>query len=573
MSAKGALLKIISFSVVLEFVLFLPLYLSRSEEGKFWPVITSIPGSLASRPNPDVFRWCLELGLFLSIYLYIINRVKSAWTDLIMSCIYFLLLAFQSYYFILWKIYGEIPIFSYDWALFVRVLPVFIKTMQIPPVLFYSVLIIISFSLIYILFNCFRYIQKSAAKIPPKAILSYTGLIFILPLSLKMLISHPAESNDTKSALVWITENIYNTFSEDRVHVLPDTINYFPYESYTDLPLKSKPNILLIFIEAYGSVIGCVPGYDSAYFMHLKEIENSLSVAGWQSATTLSNSTILGGRSWLGFTSLIAGIKIDNHPAYEKLVYRFTDYPHLINTLNAQGYHTYRLNTMANFGEDFKKIDSASGNFFKLNSDWTKFNSIPYQGYRYDYFGGIPDQYALNYWNDNVLKKDKQPYFLFFITLNTHAPFYLPPPLLTNWKDLDAIKTSPHEKVRAESGKPIERYALEVHYILSTIQQFILNKADTNSLIILIGDHQPAGMEYMINGKTDLYANPMHIITQDEKWIRLLADQGFQRGMVPKLERPSLLQHQGIYSFLMSTWAKRDSLNFRLETLHEGLKF
>lgn len=573
MKAKGAFLKIISFSAALEFVLFLPLYLSRSEEGKFWPVITSMPGALVSRPNPDMFRWCLELGLFLSIYVFTINRAKSAWADIFMSFIYFLMLVFQSYYFILWKIYGEIPIFSYDWALFERVLPVFIKTMQIPPVVFYSALIFIALSLIYILFNCFRYIQKNTTEISPKAILGYAGMVFILPVSLKMLIPHPVESNDTKSAVVWLTENIHKTFSRDRVNDLPDTIHYAPYELYADLPLQSKPNILLIFIEAYGSVIGCVPGYDTAYFMHLKEIESTLSVEGWKSATTLSNSTILGGRSWLGFTSVIAGLKIDNHPAYEKLMNRFTEYPHLINILNRQGYYTYRLNTMANFGEDFKKIDSVAGNFFNLNSEWTKFNSIPYQGYRYDYFGGIPDQYALNYWNENVLNRNKQPYFLFFITLNTHAPFYLPPPLLTNWKDLDAIKTSPHEKVRAESGKPIERYAREVHYILSTMQQFILNKADTNSLIILVGDHQPAGMEYMIKGKTDLYANPMHIITKDEKWIRLLADQGFQHGMVPKLERPSLLQHQEIYSFLMSTWAKRDSLNVSLEHLKGGLKF
>lgn len=571
MSSGRAFYKFLLFSILMEFVLFLPLYISRSDEGKFWPVLISIPGSLVSRANPDVFRWCLELGLFLSLYLFIAKRSRSIWPDVAMSFIYFLLMLFQLYYFILWKIYGEIPVFSYDWALFERVLPVFMKTLHIPAVLFYSVLTLLTGSLIYILFQCFRQVRLVAKQISSVEILVYLNLVFLFPGILKAIVPHPIESNDTKSAIVWISGNFYKTISQTRVHALPDSIDYTPYQPYAGLPIKSKPNILLIFIEAYGSVLGCVPPYDTEYFTQLNEIEDHLAKAGWKSATTLSNSTILGGRSWLGFTSLLAGIKIDNHPAYEKLINSFPDYPHLINTLNAQGYNTYRLNTMSNFGEDFKKIDSIAGRFFNINSAWTKFNSIPYQGYRYDYFGGIPDQYALNYWNENVLNKNKTPYFLFFITLNTHAPFYLPPPLLANWKDLDAIKTSPHEKIRAESGKPIDRYAKEVKYILSTLEQFILNKADSNSLILLIGDHQPAGMEYMIKGKTDLYANPMHIITQDTKWISLLIERGFVQGMVPKLEKPSLLNHQEIYSFLMNTWALHDSLDSKLEILKDGL--
>ena len=70
----------------------------------------------------------------------------------------------------------------------------------------------------------------------------------------------------------------------------------------------------------------------------LKAMEDTLSNA-WHMATALSNSTILGGRSWLGFTTLLSGIRIDNHPAYEDMISHHVGYPHLINTLNAQGYH------------------------------------------------------------------------------------------------------------------------------------------------------------------------------------------------------------------------------------------
>ncbi|MBP6795343.1 MAG: hypothetical protein KA143_09830, partial [Saprospiraceae bacterium] len=61
------------------------------------------------------------------------------------------------------------------------------------------------------------------------------------------------------------------------------------------------------------------------------------------------------------------------------------------------------------------------------------------------------------------------------------------------------------------------------------------------------------------------------VITKDSKWISLLIDHGFAQGMVPKLEKPSLLNHQQIYSFLMTMWAVHDSLDYKIEILKDGL--
>ena len=114
---------------------------------------------------------------------------------------------------------------------------------------------------------------------------------------------------------------------------------------------------------------------------------------------------------------------------------------------------------MANFNnDDYLKIDSIAQNYFHTHH-WTKYSDIPYSGYKYDYFGGIPDQYALSFWYETILDKSTHPHYLFFITLNTHAPFYLPPPILENWRDLDKIQSSPHKGNRLEKGIPIVRYA------------------------------------------------------------------------------------------------------------------
>ncbi|MEP7320986.1 MAG: sulfatase-like hydrolase/transferase [Saprospiraceae bacterium] len=570
-SAYSASAIFISFTILLQFLLFLPLYLSRMDEGSFFPSLHLFPTSLIARSNPDMFRWSLDFAFIICLCLWLKKWYSRSILLTLITFVYLLIFVFQFYYYFVWKIYGEIPIWSYDLALLKRVFPVFMKTMGISPLLLFIGAILIVSILFFFFRKLFKWLFKVSESLGAKSIAFISLIFFIIPLIFKLSFPHTRDGNQVKNSLGWIIENMNTTFAPSRVRPLPDLSHHIPYQDYSNLKLKSKPDIYLIFIEAYGSVAGTVPPYDQLYAEQLQSMNDSLSAHQWHSATALSNSTILGGRSWLGFTTLLSGIRIDNHPAYETLIQQHVGFPHLITTLNQQGYQTYRLNTMANPGKTFTNLDSIAGLYFQT-AHWTKFNDIPYQGYRYDYMGGIPDQYALNYWYDDVLDKKKGPNFLFFITLNTHAPFYLPPPIVENWKDLDAIKISPHGTTRLEQGPPIKRYSKEVSYILNVLQQFILQKADDHSLFILLGDHQPAGMEYMLNGKTDTYATPIHIVSKDESWIKLCIQHGFTNGMLPEFKPNSPLKHEGFYSLFMSMWAQKDSTDFKPEYLPDGIK-
>lgn len=544
----------------LQFLLFLPLYLSRMDEGSFWPILNSIPGDVLARSNPDLFRWSLEFAALLATWLFLQKWKWQLNPASIIAMVYILLFIFQCYYYFVWKIYGEIPTWSYDVALLQRVFPVFMKTMGLSPVLIFAAALLVVIILYFLFKKIFTYLSTLIDKMTWSQSTGLSLILFLIPLTLKITGKSISDSAEHKNAVFWIFENIHTTFTLSRVKGLPKLSAPLPYDLYPELKLKSKPDIYLIFIEAYGSIAGTVSPYDRLYANQLKNIEDSLSANAWYMATTLSNSTILGGRSWLGFTTLLSGVRIDNHPAYEDMISHHIGYPHLINTLNAQGYHTYRLNTMANPGQTFSNIDSIAGLYFNTGK-WTRYNDIPYRGYRYDYMGGIPDQYALNFWHDHVLNKSTSPNFLFFITLNTHAPFYLPPPIAENWKDLDAILKSPTGGTRLETGPPIQRYSKEVSYILNVLKKFILEHGNSNSLFILLGDHQPAGMEYMLHGKTDTYATPIHIISKDSHWIDLFKKHGFTNGMVPVFKPNSPLKHEGFYSLFMNIWAQKDSLS------------
>ncbi len=554
-----SILRIIATVSLMQWLLFVPLYFTRLEEGSFLPWLHDFPQALLTRNNPDFFRWSLEYALMAVIFLYFAITGLYKVSRYIISILYTSLFIFQCYYFIVWKIYGEIPIWTFDWALLQRVLPLFMKTIGVP-ILFMNLIILLSIlSFYYLVLKIHNWLASQSKYINQTSWLGISALFFIIPFTLTRVYRVNPDSNQSKSGILWISDNIHTAMTKSRVKVLPDLSHPDIYKSYTTLPLRSKPNILLIFIEAYGTILGSVPPYDLDYGAQLKSMESNLAQHGWHSASALSNSTVLGGRSWLGFTSLISGLRLDNHPAYERLIEFHSGFPHLINTLRHHGYTTYRLNTMQSMGSNFNQIDSISGLYFNV-AHWTRYSDIPYKGYAYDYFGGIPDQYALHFWHDHILKREKNPYFLFFITLSTHAPFYLPPPLVEDWRTLDLIKSSPHGSVRSEQTKPLDRYSKSVSYTLSVLQEYIVHKADTNTLIILVGDHQPAGMEYLLKGKTDTYAAPLHIICKDQSWIDRLRLKGFHSGMVPTFKSGSLLNHEGFYSFLMSTWAEKDSL-------------
>jgi len=539
----------------LQALLFLPLYGTKYAEGHFFLSFDQF----LNRDNPDLFRWSLDYALIFILILVGFKLKKTKGLIYVLTALYLTLFLFQTYYFISWKIYGEKPVWSYDWALIVRVLPVFMRTMEISPEVFYLILILVIILFFIVLNRLHQFLLKTLTSFTTYYLWITGLLVFILPYFLYVVHRRSENSSNTYPVITWIIQDIKWTFTQDRIKPLPDFQDRLDYTAYYNLPLKSKPNIFLIFVEAYGSIAGAVAPYNQAYWERLELMESRLTARGWQAAATLSNSTILGGRSWLGFTTLISGLRIDNHLAYEKLIRQYTAYPQLIRVLNHLGYHTYRLNTMANFGTSFAKLDSTAIQFYG-HKTWTKYSDLPYQGYRYDYFGGIPDQFALNFWDEEILVKNQEPFFLFFITLNTHAPFYLPPPLMDNWKDLNAIKSSPHHTTRSEAGAPVYRYVQDVIYNLSFLEKYILEKGDSNSLFILLGDHQPAGMEYLLKSKTDTYATPIHIISQDTRWIEALKKKGFDSGMSPVFKPGSLLRHEGFYSFFMQTWSEIDSL-------------
>ena len=314
-----------------------------------------------------------------------------------------------------------------------------------------------------------------------------------------------------------------------------------PFYQLDNLDLDHKPNIHLIFIESYGSVLYKRPDLRLPYQMMLNLLAYRLDAAGWSAASARSDAPTWGGGSWIAYTSALTGLRLTSHLDYLILLNRYqqTPFPHLINILRQEGYHSYTLSTHS---QPLNDIEWGRYKAFYGMDEWLRFPDLPYTGPLYGWGPGPPDQFALHYATDSLKGRGLEPYVLFYITQNSHYPWTPLPPLLADWRALNEAP-APEAAVTSEL-RPL--YLAAILYELEMLADWIIQQGDENDLFILIGDHQPARVANYADG----WDTPLHIISQDEGAIASLLDLGFQPGLDTHGVEP-ILQHSGLYSLLL----------------------
>ncbi len=314
-----------------------------------------------------------------------------------------------------------------------------------------------------------------------------------------------------------------------------------PFYQLDDLNLDHKPNVHLIFIESYGSVLYKRPDLRLPYEMMLNLLDYRLSVADWSAASNRSVAPTWGGGSWIAYTSALTGLNLTSHLDYLLLLNRYeqTPFPHLINYLRGQGYHSYTLSTHS---QPLNDIEWGRYKAFYGMDEWPRFPDLPYTGPLYGWGPAPPDQFALHYATDSLKGRGLEPYVFFYITQNSHYPWTPLPPLVQDWR---ALNDAPPPQAAATSElRPL--YLEAILYQLEMLADWIIQQGDEDDLFILIGDHQPARVARYADG----WDTPLHIISQDEGVIAALLDLGFRPGLDTYDVEPTL-HHSGLHSLLL----------------------
>jgi hypothetical protein len=379
-------------------------------------------------------------------------------------------------------------------------------------------------------------------------------------------------SNERVRPRTVATKLVQNARASVRLRTLLDTLGTAPvdssYSSYERLPLQQRPNVFLLMIESYGEVLDRHPDLRAPYRSMMQRVKASLAADGWHAATAVSDAPVRGGRSWLAIASAFLGTRVDHQLLYERFQSGGSSVPHLVDVFDAQGYRTVTLQPymMARPGLPL-------GNPYGFDVTLYR-KDLPYEGPPYGWgLVDVPDQYSLGYAHAQHIAESPEPTFLFFETALSHALWnYGLPPVLEDWRAFDTPGRSPHVRRTALSDRadpppllpdsltaprifdqptPI-RFLRHIGYEMQVLRQYLQTSVPPNSLVILMGDHQPPLLD------TETFGVPVHVLSRDPSLVAPFRAQGFTDGLSLAATSPRL-KHESLYSRIVRALAASDS--------------
>ncbi|MDX2286424.1 MAG: sulfatase-like hydrolase/transferase [Bacteroidia bacterium] len=565
---------------------FLPPYLSNFGNTHFFPHST-LEGasigpwlSLFTRNNLDMFRISGEWLLLVSILLLIRRRPRlRSWWVAAASASFFVLLLYQTYFAVYVKLYGEHPMLISDLVLAWQVLPIYLG--QITGGFWWMPLtaagVLLLGSAVWLLM---RTLSRLAGNLHLRwPVWAMLGLCWAFVAVSAWKNQRSVYRYDYHTSQ-WTSYLIAQSLRGGSLSKFEDLKGRTIYADYPNLPLEAKPDVYLLFVESYGRCAQTKWWSKDRYARLVQGLTDTLSMAGWNSASAYSLAPVLGGRSWLAFTSVMAGVKLDDQIQFNALLDRYPDFPHIIRYFQGQGYHTFRLKTFARQEASTDQAYAAQERFYGFDR-WMKHHEIPYQGFPYDFNGGIPDQYGLGYARETAQAAGK-PLMMFFISMGSHWPWFPPAPVTADWRQLDSIREDPYripadpraaseyERYMARLEEKIYlRYLRTIEYELRMFVDFVLNTQNPNSVFLIMGDHQPPEITYYGG---DGLETPVHLISRDTALIGSLLPYGFRRGLEADTTLPAPLKHEGLYSLMMRELLRQYGAEDRLPTyLPDGI--
>ena len=524
--------------------------------------------------NYNVFYQLCGDFLLLLVPIFLLKRghwLKKIYLPI--TALSYLFLLYYNIYLEGYKgMYSVHPIFENDWVIIKEVLPTFLREISVKGSTYLTGFL--GFLLIsFLLFSSMIWLQHriiDLKKVPLFWLsgLAVTGLGFIgLPDKMASQQERILEKSSEDRIEEMVIDSLVDSSAVEWVHwVYPEiqtsaTLNRedhlkhlgkrWIYDFYKQKKLVQKPNIFLLFVESYGGVATLTDYCEAPYQALTTELTHELDSIGWFTASNYSKSTVIGGRSWLAMTTAMIGARIEDQIQYSELINNRQNYPHMVDFFNQQGYETFRVSTMRIRRSDMDSLSMIEipNRFWKFDHRYL-FPDIPYKGYQYDLYGGIPDQYTLGWATDELLAKTDKPTFFTSITMNSHGPWhYKMPPIVEDWRTLSGLKKPFGEEIVGKDMR-INNYWTAMEYQLKMLTHYIKTQGKDNSIYIILGDHNPGGLEWKLYNKFNKWATPIHIISKDSTFVQSFHQHGFTQGMKVDTSQFKIMRHMGLYSLL-----------------------
>ncbi|MFE9094037.1 CDP-alcohol phosphatidyltransferase [Streptomyces sp. NPDC007264] len=296
--------------------------------------------------------------------------------------------------------------------------------------------------------------------------------------------------------------------------------------------LRGK-DMIFTFIESYGrSAIEdpvMAPGVDRT----LKDSTAALAGAGFHAKSGWLTSATYGGGSWLGHSTFLSGLWVDNQNRYRTV----TAGDHL--TLTKAFAKTGAWDTVGVMPGVQKGWPEQK--FYGLDKVYNAFQ-VGYKGPKFSW-STMPDQYALEAFQrlEHSKKRDK-PLMSEIILTSSHQP-WAPIPKMVGWDQLgdgsvfDAIEKAGNNPadIITDSARSKEEYGKSVQYSLTALTQWLERYGNDNTVLVFLGDHQPIARVSGNHASRDV---PCAIVAKDPKVLDKIAGWGWTDGLRPAHNAP-----------------------------------
>ena len=302
---------------------------------------------------------------------------------------------------------------------------------------------------------------------------------------------------------------------------------------YADLPgllrrLRGR-DVLLAFVESYGVSALDDPRYAPVVRPRLDDLAARAADAGVHLATGLLTAPTQGGQSWFSHLSLLSGLWVDNQLRYDLLLASGRET--LIDDFRRAGHRTAALmpaNTLA-----WPEGERLGYDEILARSD------IAYAGPAFNWVT-MPDQFTWSFLQRRVRAPGggARPVFAEIGLISSHAPWTPILPVLDDW---DAIGDGAifkrwrgagerPEDLWRDRGRVREHFARAIGYAIDVVAGYAERYVDDRTLLIVLGDHQPAPL---VTGEDASRATPAHVMSGDPALIEPFLRRGYAAGVLP----------------------------------------
>ncbi|MFD3931054.1 sulfatase [Streptomyces sp. NPDC058614] len=303
-----------------------------------------------------------------------------------------------------------------------------------------------------------------------------------------------------------------------------------PDQLLTDLRGK---DMMITFIESYGRSAIEDPLISPGVNATLTTENEKLRKAGFAAESGWLTSATYGGSSWLGHSTFLSGLWINNQQRYRTI----TNGDHM--TLTSAFQKTDAWRTVGIMPGVQKTWPEAK--FFGLDNVYDS-HELGYKGPKFSW-STMPDQYALAAFErlEHGKKQDK-PLMSEIILTSSHQPWgpipkMVPQDQLGDGSIFEAIEkegTDPSELL-TNSTRSKEEYGKSIQYSVTSLIDYLVKYGNDNTVLIFLGDHQPIARVSGNNASRDV---PVSIVAKDPKVLDKIADWGWTDGLQPNKSTP-----------------------------------